>query len=617
MSLSDYFINECEKKKKENESLAQSKIADPFWKVNYEISSPLLEKNMSSQGEFSKYVGTLVQDNSDLLSVAALGLTSDADQTSIRNAYNLATNIISAAMLAKSDVLLVLMKKVARNAIKEIKTKREKLDTLTRSINELRDLLLELSGGSGEYERYLAQIKAALALLAEANRDLKSVRGAYARSDRWLSKPFGDAKNNIDLARNLLQPDMSNPSAENSSGDKLTQAKKAVESYANSDFVKKAGFQQALDWGIPKDQKKLIAFRKVPLLARQILIDAQDYTTTTILLNSLLFSFKSGLAEIKKALPAFLRTFNLGLLDKLIARGNSLEDDMSGVLYSSNQDALHPTKVVLLSPKWHAQLSILLTNFGVFSDQGANSVSLNRDAVGVYEQVVSYLKSLNNLSIQGAQLIAKEAEEDPVNFDVQMAVYGLSAIESLIKPSKRHSAAAVGTALTARISLTVARDRDIEAALQKFIDQPLPLESSLELIADQFKSLLDNMGFDKASEALSKGKFSKFFKLNAKEATSVGAGLAAISLLKQCLPSTEDQEKLSDIQTTLERSEDLINFKLAVDFDLAIFKNIQECLKFTKLASFAKIKEALCGNFFEEDKTTLTATGKLLGKIPV
>ena len=617
MSLSEYFSKECEKRVQENITLALKKISDPFAKINFELSSPLIKKALDSQGSFGDFVSKQIKDNGDLLTTSAVGLASDVDQQNIRDAYAAASNVIGTAIVAKNDLLLIFMKKVAKNAVLEIAKKEAHLLKIKKTIEELRGYLLTLTKSNADYEKYLAQLRSALVLLAAANQDLRLVRGSFSSRQIWLSQRFAAAKKNISLAKTLMLPDVSNEAAKKKSANDWVAAKQAVSSYYDSTTVKKAGIQQMTNWGLPANHEQMIAFKKIPLLARRFLSETQDYTVTTLVLNGLLAAYKEGLADIKKALPSFLKTYTVGLLDKLIKRSTSLEGEMSGTLYNDAKDPLLPTKVVIYSAKWHAELSLLAANFDIFPEDGLKAITLNRQAVGVYEETVAYLKSLGTVSVQGAQLVAVAAEENPINFDTQIAVFGMTAIESLTSTSKRAPAASLGVSLMSRIDLAISRDKQIAATLTRFINTPIPLESSLEVIGGQMTSLLKNMGFDKAAESLSSGKFSKFFKLNARDATTVGAGLTAISLLKKCLPTVADQEKLSELQTELERSEDLIHFKLKIDFDFAIFKNLNDCIKFTNLATFAKIKEAICGLLFDSVAGTPTAVGKILGKLPI
>jgi len=613
MSLSDFFADECSKRLKQNASLALIKLSDPLGMINLQVSSPLLEKALSSQGSFTDFVSKTIEENSELIAVSALGLASNADQTNIRNAFRLASSVVATAIVARNDVLLIFIKKIARNAQLEIEKKRSHLEKIRATIKELNGHLERLSSSNGEYQKYLSQLRGALVLLGAGISDLKQVRGTYFARDLWLSAKFSSAKSNIDHARKLILPSLDTKET----SDVWAKAKNAVSSYYNASTTRKAGIEQLTAWGLPKDQGAMLSFKKIPLLARKVLSHAQDYTASTVVLNALLASYKLSLFDLKSALPPFLKTFTLDLLDRTISKGSSVRDSMDDILYKSSQDPLQPTKVVIYSADWAARLSVILANFDILPEKANSQISLDTTAVGVYESTVAYLKRLGNASVPGAKLLATEAEEDPFSFDGQMAAYGLTAIDGLTNPSKRKAAATLGKSLLLRIDLSISRDKAIAENLDHFIKVPLPFESGLEEIASQLSNLLGGMGFDKAAGALSSGKFSKFFKLNARDATTVGAGLTALAFLKKCLPDPEDQEKLSELQTQLERSEDLINFKLSVDFDLAIFKNLQDCVKFTNLASFAKIKESICGILTDDQSKTPNAVGRILGRLPV
>lgn len=613
MSLSEYFEKECETRIKDNVRLAWSKLSDPLSMINLQVSSPLIEKALSSQGGFSDFVSKTIEENGGLITVSALGLLSDSDQANIRRAFNLASSVVAAAVVAHNDVLLIFVKKIARNAVSEIDKKRKKAEEIKKTANELKENLQRLSASNKEFMKYLAQIKSALALITSANVDLTSVKGAYAAKDIWLSAKFLSAKNKFKLAKGLILPE----SDRKKNSDVFVAAKNAVSDFYFSTASRSAGLQEISNWGLPSDQEQILAFKKIPLLARKLLIQTQDYAVSAITLNALLASYKLALVDLKSALPSFLKTFTIGLLDKLIGKGLGLQQEISGVIGANPKDPMQPTKIVVYSATWGAQLALLLGNFDIIPDKGNKDISLDSLAVAEYERSVAYLKTLGTVGAAGARLFATEAEEDIAAFDTQAAVLGLTALDSLLKSDKRVPAAQLALALTSRIDLGIKRDEDIKSALRRFITVKLPLESILEDIAGQLPQLLKGMGFDNAAGALTSGKFSKFFKLNARDATTVGAGLTAISYLKKCFPSAEDQEKLSDLQTALERKEDLLNFKLSVDFDLAIFKNLEECVKFTNLASFAKIKEGICGILTDEQKKAPNAVGRILQRLPV
>jgi hypothetical protein len=109
--------------------------------------------------------------------------------------------------------------------------------------------------------------------------------------------------------------------------------------------------------------------------------------------------------------------------------------------------------------------------------------------------------------------------------------------------------------------------------------------------------VLDDLGFDNAAEALSSGNFKAFFDMASTPgvASSVGAALAAIALLKKCFGNQADVNQIAEAEEIIKKDKDLLNIKITFNFKLSIFDKLQEILKYINLGNLYAEKEVVCG----------------------
>lgn len=220
---------------------------------------------------------------------------------------------------------------------------------------------------------------------------------------------------------------------------------------------------------------------------------------------------------------------------------------------------------------------------------------LQQGAVDAFVQSVNNLKSLGTVSSGSAALIANEAQEDVAIFAGQLLVFLLKATNAVVSNTMEQAAISQARGFIKRCDLVTERDAVIKSYLQAFIDYPIDDEGALSALFDGLKSALKSMGLDKMADMLDEGKFQEMFGADSKSATYIGAALLAISLLKECFDNEADQAALSEIENEIQADADLINIKISFDFDLAILKNIEDCLNLNALAGMLNAKELICG----------------------
>lgn len=608
MSLSFYFFDKCAQKIQENFGLVQQKLADPGSWVTFEASGALVNAAKGGMGGLSSFASDYVEKNADLLLIEALQASGLEDEA--QSVFNLVNNILAAALMANNEVAMFFIKRVAENCIVELKKKEEILLNLLEKVIILHNYLVILTGGTNFFDGYLAKLRSALASVRGARTDFQLVRSTFQRSNFWLGRRFTDGKDKLQRAKDLITPIDNNPAFVKAK-EGAERVKTAVK--AKNEAEAKKGLNDIWDGtrmlaagilpgvAIPTTDEQEHAAVAIPAISREILDLTSGYFESTGKVNQLLSSYKSAVDAIKASLPEFFKKYILSLLDKLLIRVDSLVASMALILNGA-EGATTPVKgfkpnVLQISTsafKWIMDINLIFESFKTIPEGQLNAIALDHTAVAVYQSTVTELKKMNTISANGGVLSASEAEETMAALEQQILILLLEANNAIVSASVRQEVLGVSTAILSRLTLTLQRDAHIARTLQRFIDTPLPAEGVVANIGNSLVQVLSDAGMDNALDALNNGKFNKFFKLNPKEATKVGSGLAAIALLKQCLTDDNNRDALFQIEQELERDADLFNIKFAIDFDLAIFRNLKDCLRLESLGAKFNLKEILC-----------------------
>jgi len=233
--------------------------------------------------------------------------------------------------------------------------------------------------------------------------------------------------------------------------------------------------------------------------------------------------------------------------------------------------------------------------YTIETDGALGEFQLNQDLVNVYKQSVLNLQQLNNAGTGSASLLAKEGEENVIAFSGQVLTFLTRVASSIVTTSEaRKATISLGHSLMSRCDIAISRDKVEQQILQAFIDTPIPLEDTLNQLLASLEAVLAGLGLDKAADALASGDYSGLFGMNSKNATYVGAAVEAIAFLKSCFDDDATKAKLTAAENDLKGQKDLFSLKLSFDFDLAILKNIKDCIDLNALAALFEGKEAIC-----------------------
>jgi hypothetical protein len=615
MSLGAYFIKKCADNIKENLALLQMKLSDPGNLVTFELSGTLVDAAAGGLGSLAAFAGEYLKQNADVILVEALQATGLEDTA--QQAFNLANNILAASIMANNELVMYFVRRLAQNCITLLKDKQALLAELSSRVTELYNLLKILDKGNPVYDPYIAQLRRALLDVRSARTDLLLVRNTFVRRDLWLSRRFVSAKASIEKARDLVTPPQKNVSIDKGvTGGKAN--KSALTSAVNNPLANGTTGSSGIDTvkaaqiaavglfenpPVPVTAEQFQATISIPKVSKQVIEAAQGYFEAVSKINALIAAFIGALSQLNSGLPAYYKKYILSLFDPLLNRVDTVSGEMANILNGSPTAFTGPIGGFKPQPltasvqafKWGMDLTIILENFKTIPEGALNSLTISQQTLVAYQTAVANLQKLDDIKMEGVIFKATDAQENTGDLESQLLVFLLEANNAPVSATVRKEVLGVARSVLKRLAITVNRDNQIASILQRFVDTPFELEDTIKKIGEGIFSLLSSAGLDNAQDLLESGEFTKFFKLNSKEATFVGAALAAVALLKQCFPDQASRDKLSQIEFELEKDADLLNIQFSIDFDLAIFKNLQDCLRFKSLGASFSLQEAFCG----------------------
>jgi hypothetical protein len=666
MSAAAYFIEKCVKKTQESISFAIQKLSDPASMVQVDASSALKEASKGNFGPLADSAGDYLSQNADALLLTALKVT--GLENKVLDALNLFYNMLAQAISAYNDLILLFMKRIAENILVALDDKEAINQKMKQALTNLHNALKAISTGDPVFDKYIAQLRAALIELDSGRQDIQVTRNTLASSDRFLSKRYKSGKAKIDDALSKIKPLDDNPY--------LSPSFKGV--LANV--------------GIQTDKQQINNILAIPRLCKDVISASQGYIDKTVAVNALLQAYYLGLSQLQAGIPQVMKKYILSRFDTTLVSLSNLVRSMALTLNGAESQVAFPQAGYKVTPvtasvlafKWAMDGSLINESFklipaghvvvsrranagappfisgnplragtslvagesGDFKKVNVNdtvtifangfssefkvvsivdtaeiilnrkinasgtpkigvdyeitndalgALQLNFDVVDAYQTSVKKLKLLGNISNGSASLLATEAQENFVPYAGQLLTFLLEATGAATSGKIRAESLSLCRSFIRRCDLVTARDAEIRVDLLAFINKPIPLEDTLKRIHDGLQAALRGLGLDRAADLLDKGDFASFFKLNGKNATYVGAALEAIALLKDCFDNEADRARLSEVENNVQGDAELLNFRISFNFDLAIFKNLKDCLNLNALADLFNAKEILCG----------------------
>lgn len=537
----------------------------------------------------------------------------------VEQLQNLVFDSITAVLTAKNDLAMYFIQQVAKQLLTAIDKKREITLLLQEKVRELYNILVLITTTSPFFDTYLAQLRRSLTLIYDARSDLTVVRNTLQANDRWLKTRYKQSKDKLAQAEALMSP----------------------EGGADPD-VKFTDKGLLSGVGIPAVPQQLMLLLSLPQKIKEVLAAANGYFIAVVKLNALLLSFTLAYGSFTSSSSRKLKQFTISTLDNIIGELDDLITLMATQLNGSPNSVLQPDTVLnasidpafianaqdggnvgMTDPStfmssttrkpfrpdalstsanamtWLFQIKTIVAHFELIPGPTLEALDVSNDALSLYNEAVKVIKSKNTRVDGDAILTATEGREEVGQLEKQLTRFVLSSGQALVNIQTARAVIPLGRTLLKRLDLSLTQDKEIYDAVNKFANADLAFPSAIARAGQGVFAMLDKFGLDRAVDALRSGDFSKFFNMDGKTATYVGAALTAFSALKECLTTEEDREQLTQAQRELEReqkSKELIAARVSTTgFQMQISEVTKEDIRLDTLNERTKVAGKKCG----------------------
>jgi len=623
-----YLIQKCKQKMEENIALIKAKLSDPSSLISVNASGALVDAATGGLAGLAAFAEDYMEKNADTLLLAALKAT--GLEKTFMDAYNLAMNMLAMAVLAKNNLILRMLQECARSCMNELAAKDLILIELADKTKEMYAILSSLVATPKHWDDYYGVLRQAMALVAKSRTNIQLVANTYSRTDAWLDKRYDGTITDLTTARDLITPQVNNPAIskiyegalkiKSVSGtprtdetmtpeQRATESAKRKQTHKDGESKMKTGLAYfgtglADNFPFPTTAQQWQATLALGKVSKQLVLLMTGYSSATYKCNLLIAAFKVGLDTLSTALPSKIKSFVISLLQANYDRMDLLTRSMALTLNGSETNIgrtpianFHPNnlEVSVKGFKWVMDINNILSGYKLIPATQLKNLTLASKPVTVYKGCVARLKKMDTRSSGLAQLQMVDAEEGLLNLETQMLAFILEANNAVIGANVRKGILAVGRTILSRLELSLKADSDIYDIMEEFAFTELPENDLLNQMFGGVMAMLQNAGLDRAAGLLMSGDYAKLFGLNPREASYVGAALAALALLKNCFKSKTEKDKADEIYADLKGDADLLNISFSINFDLSIFKNLLDCLRLTDLSKLFNLQELLCG----------------------
>ena len=340
MSVAELFTKDCLTALEENKKYILGKLSDPKSLISHKASGFLVGASEKGMGGLGDYAKSYLQNNADVLVLSA----ARAQGKNLAKYGNLSVvfNMLSQVISTYNDIIFLMLKDVARDTIKSLKLKAKANSELRDNLIKLRDTLIHMSLGDPVFEKYLAQLRAALIELESGRRDIRAVRNTLAASNRFQSKLFRTGKDKVFSARSKIQP--------------LKDNKYLA--------VKDSGLARNLQ--LPSTDEQIHNIMIVPALSRTIIANTKNYLLYTQSANAGIASFYAGLAKLQQSMPGLVKDYIVGLFDLLLNNISQVVGSMSvalngrdGAITGDGTYEASPLRTSVLAYQWAMDMNLV------------------------------------------------------------------------------------------------------------------------------------------------------------------------------------------------------------------------------------------------------------------
>jgi len=632
MSLAMFLSQKCLKKMSDNVTYINQKLANPDQIINFNASEGLQKAVAGGLSGLYALAENYVKQNADALIMSGITYVADATGASkaMADALQKFQNYLAAAYMAQNNLIYKMTQEVAITIMEELSLKDQKLVALADRVRELYAALASLVGAGDYWVDYYSTLRKALALVASTRTDLNLVYNTLQKNDYWLQKKFDGTVTKLEQARDLITPKKNNPAIQKISEgsyninrtyctkwpDRANPAKSKQESASRWKQVE-SGFK-TMGKGLaifgdgltdtfpfPTKEQTWQATLAIGRLSNFTLIEMKGYFELANKVNAQVTGFKESLSLLRSGMPLFIKDYVLARLKPTNTRVNTLVTSMSLVLngeegrLSGPKPGYKPNSlsVTVSGFKWVSDINIILQGYKTIPKSFLDQISASQDAANKYKSIVARINNMypgGSIRTTVGRLAMTGGIEELGDLEVQLIAFLLEANNSIISGTVRKSILPLGRAILGRLELGLKADHELYALMEEWATYELPQN---ELLQDNYDGLIGMAlaaGLDRVYDCLKNGDFSNLFKMNGITGTYTGAALDTLAKLLGCKLSTNEYNNLKKVQSELNSDMDLFNFSFSIDFDLAIFANILECLRLRNLADLFTAKEVLC-----------------------
>jgi hypothetical protein len=487
------------------------------------IVNSLLESPLRQLGE--DLLAQTIQENARRLSQNILNQVPEKLTKTLTDVRAVAFNTVFTTLTFKNDMVLYFASVTAQECVDAIREKRNTLISLQESIRELHNALLVLAGGGKFFRSYLANLRKALILIYEAEQDVFKVQAAFFSVSAFPQGFYNSAKNKLEQAHALIMPPLTGADAE-----ELQQG------FLKNVFVS------------PDPSQALAMVMIIPKLTKDMLEQYDLYALKVLKVNALLLGFQSIVQNLEKVTGGEFKDLVIEQLKSTRTYLNDLVDDMSiqlngvkGDLRNVNNYNPNPTKTSAKAVSWGVRVKAAQVMLEMIDPQALQTLSISNAGLDAYYRALDTIAQLNDRVSSTAVLKATAGRETPGTIEADFITFAFQANQAIVDSNL--------------LETENGQDKEIEAALLRYIKTVEPLLDSIKALGDSVYRLLGDLGMDRASDALKRGAFGEFFSMDGKTASYVGAAIAGLSAIQSLLSSTSQRSCVEQTITRLKVAE--------------------------------------------------------------
>lgn len=539
------------------------------------IVNSLLKSPLRKLGE--DILAQAIQKTARRLSQNLLNQVSGSFTKTLKDVRATVFNTVLVTMTFKNDMVLYFASVTAQECVDAIREKRKNLIALQESIRKLHNALLVLASGGPFFNKYLADLRQALILIDQAEKEVFKVQSAFYSTSNFPIGPYNRSKQFLDQAYSLIIPPVSNK-----------EMKELDQGFLKNVLPKSSEYEY---------KEQLAMLTVIPKLTEDMLKQYDKYALRVLKVNALLLGFQSVVQNLQFITGGKFKDLVLDQLRSTRTFLKDLTNDMSLQLngeegaISSNRftPSPNPTKTSAKAISWAVRVKSAQTMLEILDPKALQKISISNAGLSAYNKALNTIAKLNDRVSSVAILKATAGRETPGTLEADFITFAFQANQAIVDSSlletqqgrfSPNTVLALGAKLNSRIQLSIDQDREIEQALLQYIKTVAPLLDGIKDLGKSIFSLMEGLGMDKALDSLKRSDFGKFFSMDAKTASYVGSTIAGLSALQALLTTNSQKECLEQAITKVRVEE--------TSRKLVAQRTVQQ--QFTKLQRVNEIK---------------------------